>query len=147
MLVRISVICLLALAVHSIASAEEGARYAPGKVIYDLSRSDPAALKNTLDRAGALQNIYGNNPFDASIVIVVHEGAIALFSKRNPASHELMQRAKSLAMGEVIEFRLCDMSARMQGFASGDFPEFITSVPMADAEIARLQQAGYAYLK
>jgi intracellular sulfur oxidation DsrE/DsrF family protein len=34
----------------------------------------------------------------------------------------------------------------MQGYGRGDFEGFIELVPMADAEIVRLQSDGYAYL-
>jgi len=49
-------------------------------------------------------------------------------------------------MGEVIQFRLCQASAKMQGYSRRDFEDFIKLVPMADAEIVRLQHGGYAYL-
>jgi intracellular sulfur oxidation DsrE/DsrF family protein len=58
-----------------------------------------------------------------------------------------MRRAESLTLGEITEFRLCSASARLQGFDAGDFPAFVKLVPMADAELVRLQGEGYAYLK
>ncbi len=144
---RRMLIALLALAFGAVASAGEQSGYAPGKVVYDFSHPDTQELKNILDRASVLQNIYGNNPFESSIVIVVHEAAIPLFARRNQDGHaDLMRRAAGLAMGEVIEFRLCRMSARMQGLGDGDFQEFVTMIPMADAELVRLQRSGYAYL-
>lgn len=122
--------------------------YAPGKVVYDVTSADPAAVQHVLDRASLLQDLYGNDPMEASIVIVLHEGAIPLFSRRARAMHaQLQERARGLAMGEVIEFRLCQASARMQGLGAGDFDAFVGLVPMADAEIVRLQQGGYAYLR
>ncbi|KPK14199.1 MAG: hypothetical protein AMJ67_16465 [Betaproteobacteria bacterium SG8_41] len=134
MVVRIvSIVLLMAFSV--IASADEQVTYAPGKVVYDFSSPDPKVLAHLLDRASLLQNLYGNNPFDASIVIVVHEGAVPLFASANQDAHaDLMHRASSLAI------------ARLQGFGSGDFHDFVALVPMADAEIVRLQWAGYAYL-
>jgi len=144
---RRMLIALLVLAFGAVASAAEQSGYAPGKVVYDFSHPDAQDLKNILDRVSMLQNIYGNNPFESSIVIVVHEAAIPLFASRNQDAHaDLMRRAAGLAMGEVIEFRLCRMSARMQGFGDGDFHEFVNMVPMADAELAQLQRSGYAYL-
>jgi intracellular sulfur oxidation DsrE/DsrF family protein len=141
----VSIVLLMAFSV--IASADEQATYAPGKVVYDFSSPDPQVLAHLLDRASLLQNHYGNNPFDASIVIVVHEGAIPMFASTNPdADVDVMRRAASLVMGEVIQFRLCRASARLQGFGSGEFHDFVALVPMADAEIVRLQWAGYAYL-
>lgn len=147
MAARILLIVLLPLVLGGIVRADEPASYAPGKVVYDFSRPSAQALAHLLDRASLLQRMYGHDPFDASIVIVVHEGAIPLFASKGGGAHrELMRRAESLAMGEIIEFRLCGISARMQGFGSGDFHGFVSVVPMADAEIVRLQRAGYAYL-
>jgi len=122
--------------------------YAPGKVVYDVSSPDPAEIGRILDRASLLQNLYGNDPLESAIVIVVHEGAIPLFAEGGQKGHAaLRERARGLALGEVISFRLCRASARMQGFGEGDFDEFVAMVPMADAEIVRLQHAGYAYLR
>jgi len=126
----------------------QAAEYAPDKVVYDVSSDDPAVLQRILDRASLLQDLYGNNPFDASIVIVVHEGAIPLFSVRDPAQNRgLIDRARSLSLGDVIRFAACRASARMQGYEDGDLADFVAMVPMADAELVRLQRAGYAYLR
>lgn len=121
--------------------------YAPSKVVYDVSSSDTSELSHILDRASLLQKIYHNDSFDASIILVVHEGAIPLFVKNNKIQHELMQRVKSLTLGEIIQIRVCEASANMQGFYKDDFDSFIQIVPMADAEIIELQNNGYAYLK
>lgn len=121
--------------------------YPPAKVIYDVSMADAVKLNHIFDRASMLQNVYNNNSFDASIVLVIHEGAIPLFAKTSKKNAQLMQRANSLAMGEVIQFRLCRASAKLQGYKADDFFEFIRIVAMADAEIVKLQNNGYAYLK
>lgn len=147
MLIRMILIAWLQFAYIAGAGAA-GPAYAPGKVVYDLSDAAPEMLGHMLDRASLLQNIYGNDPFEASIIFVIHEGAIPLFAAKAPnTGSDLMRRAASLALGEIIEFRLCRASARMQGFSGDDFPDFVTMVPMADAEIVQLQQEGYAYLR
>lgn len=130
-------------------AAEEQNPYQPSKVVYDVSNKDPIALENILDRVSFLQNIYDNNPFEASIVIVVHEGAIPLFTKNNNQKllSQLMGRARSLSMGDVIQFRICEASARMQKITQSDLHDFTTMVPMADAEIIQLQQRGFAYMR
>lgn len=129
------------------AKADDQQSYAPAKVVYDLSSPDAAELNHILDRASLLQKVYDNDTFDASIIIVVHEGAIPLFAKANKKHRELMQRANSLSLGEIIQFRLCQASARMQGYNEKDFYNFVSMVPMADAEIVQLQNRGYAYLR
>lgn len=137
---------LAAMVVVVSAYGEESVRYTPGRVVYDVTRPDPKALRVLLDRVGVLQDIYNSDPFEASIVVVLHDAAIPLFSSRNPANADLLRRAAGLAMTNVIQFRLCQMSARMQGYSKKDFPEFIALVPMADAELVQLQRTGYAYL-
>jgi len=129
------------------ALAAERQEYTPAKVVYDVSSAEPKHLKSILDRVSLLQTMYAGDPFAASIVIVLHEGVIPLFAKQG-AKHqnELVGRARDLAAGEIIRFRLCAASAKLQGFGRKDFDEFVELVPMADAEIIRLQQAGHAYL-
>lgn len=122
--------------------------YAPAKVVYDVSSPKPEDLTHILDRVSMLQNVYDNNSFEASIILVIHEGAIPLFAKSSDKfQDELMVRANSLTMGDIIQLRVCRASAKLQGFKTGDFQAFIQVVPMADAEIVELQHQGYAYIK
>lgn len=123
------------------------AEYAPAKVVYDLSSGEPDVVNNILDRVSLLQRIYGDDPFSASIVVLLHEDVLPLFVEGTAGNRELIARAGSLVLGELIEFRICRTSARMQGFGDQDFPDFVQIVPMADAEIIRLQNRGYAYLR
>jgi len=123
------------------------AGYAPAKVVYDVTSPDAGRFAMLLDRVSHLQNLYASDPFAASIVVVIHEGAISLLASRGHlARPDLIERAHSLTMGEIIQFRLCRASATLQGFGQSDFARFMQLVPMADAEIVRLQQQGYAYL-
>ncbi len=54
--------------------------YAPQRVVYDVAVSSPAELAGVLDRVSYLNNIYEANPFDSSIVVVLHGDEIPLFS-------------------------------------------------------------------
>lgn len=59
-----------------------------------------------------------------------------------------MQRAQSLTVGTSVEFRMCRAAARLMRYQPEDVHGFVSMVPMADAEIVRLQQEeGYAYLR
>lgn len=145
---RLIPLSLLLIFVVTVVSSAELKSYQPAKVVYDVSSHDANDIKHILDRVSLLQKIYGSDSFDASIIIVLHEGVIPLFAKANQNKHkDLMRRANSLTMGDIIQFRLCSASARMQGFKHIDFHDFIAMVPMADAEIVQLQQKGYAYLR
>lgn len=79
---------------------------------------------------------------------MLHGDEIPFFAIRNyPQYRELMQRAQGATLAGVIEFRMCRLAAQSKGFGATDFHGFVTLVPMADAEIVRLQQAGYAYMR
>jgi len=130
-------------------SADEIERnYAPAKAVYDVDAHDAAALARVLDRVSYLNKIYEANPFESSIVVVVHGDAIPLFGIRNLDRYrDVMERAQSLAQSGPIEFRVCRADAAMRGYTASDIHGFARMVPMADAEIVRLQGEGYAYMR
>ncbi len=123
--------------------------YSKQKVVFDTFSGAAEKLTSVLDRASYISVLNGADPFDNRIVIVLHGDAIPFFAARNYARHkELMLRAQSLSVGDVIEFRMCMIAARMQGFRPEDIHGFVKMVPMADAEIVRLQQEeGFAYMQ
>jgi intracellular sulfur oxidation DsrE/DsrF family protein len=124
-------------------------RYQPQKVVYDLASGDENALLSILDRVSYLSTLYENDPFDMSIVIVVHGNAIAFFTREQYGMYkDIILRAHSLTVGNAIEFRMCQAAARVQGLRPADIHGFVKMVPMADAEIIRLQrEEGYAYMQ
>jgi len=122
--------------------------YAKQKVVYDVAVDSEAAVRSVISRAVLLANLNGNDPFDSKVVIVLHGNEIPFFVIKNYARYrELMQRAQSATQSGVIEFRMCRIAAKGHGFEPADIHGFVTMVPMADAEIVRLQQAGYAYMR
>lgn len=123
--------------------------YAPHKVVYDVSVDSRAVFERVLDRVSYLNNLYGADPFDASIILVLHGDEIPFFALKNQTQyHELMRRAQSLTVGGIIEIRMCRIAARGHGYAPEDIHGFVKMVPMADAEIVRLQrEEGYAYMQ
>lgn len=125
------------------------AKYAPRKVVYDVAVSGPAALEGVLDRVSYLNNLYGADPFRASIVVVLHGDEIPLFAVADLNDSEaLMRRAQSLTVAGPIEFRMCTQAAEAHGFEPSDIHGFVKMVPMADAELIKLQQQeGYAYMR
>jgi len=123
--------------------------YSGQKVVFDTTSGSPAGLTSVLDRASLLSILNGADPLDSKIVIVLHGGAIPFFAIRNYAKNkDLMHRAQSLSVGEVVEYRMCRAAAQLQGFKPEDIHGFVKMVPMADAEIVRLQQEeGFAYMR
>lgn len=122
--------------------------YARQKVVYDVDVRSPAELERVLDRASYLSILNDADPLDSHIVLVLHGDEIAFFAVNAYAQyHDLMHRAQSLTVGGVIELRVCAVAARRRGFQPADLHGFLHAVPMADAEIIRLQHEGYAYMR
>ena len=123
-------------------------QYAKQKVVYDTAVTTVKGLTSVLDRASFLSNLNGADPFDNKIVIVMHGDEIPFFAVKNyPKYKALMTRAQSLTVGGIIEFRMCRVAAKGRGLDPKDIHGFVTMVPMGDAEIIRLQQEGYAYMR
>lgn len=122
--------------------------YSKQKVVYDAAVGTETEMRLIISRAMLLADLNGSDPFDSKIVIVLHGDEIPFFAARNyPRYRELMQRAQGATLSGVIEFRMCRLAAQDKGFGPEDFHGFVTMVPMADAEIVRLQDAGYAYMR
>lgn len=122
--------------------------YAKQKVVYDAAVNSETALRSVISRAGLLANLNGNDPFDTKVVVLLHGNEIPFFAIRNYAKYrDLMQRAQGVSQTGVVEFRMCRIAAKGHGFEPADIHGFVTMVPMADTEIVRLQQAGYAYMR
>ncbi len=129
------------------APVEQG--YQGLRAVYDVTAGTPEGLENVLDHAAYLSRMVEDDPFDSHIVLVVHGGALDLFAREHFAAHEqLMTRARGLTLNGVIEYRICQAGAARRGYAPEDFHGFASVVPMADAEIIRLQQQeGYGYMR
>lgn len=122
--------------------------YANQKVVYDVAVNSEAALRSVISRVGLLANLNGNDPFDTKIVVVLHGNEIPYFAIGNYAQYsDLMQRAQGVSQNGIVEFRMCRIAAKGHGFEPADIHGFVTMVPMADTEIVRLQQTGYAYMR
>ena len=123
--------------------------YKPHKVVYDVSVSSVSSFTHVLDRVSYLNTIYNADPFESSIVMVLHGNEIPFFAIKNYTKYkELMNRAQSLVNSGNIRFRMCKLAAEGQGFKPGDIHGFVEMVPMVDAEIIRLQQEeDYAYMQ
>jgi intracellular sulfur oxidation DsrE/DsrF family protein len=152
--------CLLFLLLPFAAMADEAApwgratstdiQYKPQKAVYDVAVSGAAAMNGVLNRASYLANVvYQADPFAASVVLVLHGDEISLFARKNHGRYkELMLRAQSLTVGGTLKFRVCRLAAEARGLKPEDLHGFVEVVPMADAEIVRLQnEEGYAYMR
>ena len=123
-------------------------QYEPQKILYDLTTGDITELDNILDRVSLLYKLYDSDVFDSSIVIVIHGDAIPFFAMEKFSQFKKrMVRANSLTVGTSIEFRMCRAAAKVMKYEAKDIHGFVKMIPMADAEIVRLQKNGYAYMR
>ena len=123
-------------------------KYEPQRVLYDLTTGDKNRISHVLDRIVYLYKLYQSDPLGSSIVVVIHGDTIPYFAIDEFLDNEkIMRRAQSLTVGTSIEFRMCSAAARLLNYEADDIHGFVKMVPMADAEIVRLQHDGYAYLR
>ena len=123
--------------------------YKPQKVVYDVHVGTVMEVESVLDRASYLSTITGADPFDQSIVLVLHGKELNFFAIENYEKYrELVNRAQSLVASEAITMKMCKIAASSQGYAPADTHGFIEMVPMGDAEIIRLQyEEDHAYMQ
>lgn len=123
--------------------------YKPQKVVYDVHVKTVEAVESVLDRASYLSTITGADPFEQSIVLVLHGKELSFFAIKNYEKYQdLMKRAQSLVESEALTIRMCKIAAQSQGFSSGDIHGFVEMIPMGDAEIIRLQnEEDHAYMQ
>ena len=123
--------------------------YKPQKVVYDVHVETVAKVESVLDRASYLSKITGADPFDQSIVLVLHGPELNFFAIKNYSKHfELMKRAQSLVESEALTIKMCKIAAEGQGYKPKDIHGFVEMVPMGDAEIIRLQyEENHAYMQ
>ena len=143
-----AVILMAAEAPWGIASVIES-EYIPQNVVYDVSVNSIEKMSSVLDRASYLSKITGADPFDSSIILVLHGGEIDFFAIKNTQKYrDLMQRAQSLVQSEVLKIRMCQIAAQGHGYEAEDIQGFVKMVPMGDAEIIRLQnEENHAYMR
>lgn len=124
-------------------------KYNPQKVVYDVTTGDLKAMEHVLDRASHLSKITGSDPFEQSIVLVLHGSSINFFAIENYKKYEnMLKRAQSLTVGDVLSIKMCKLAAEGQGYQPEDIHGFVELVPMGDAEIIRLQyEEGHAYMQ
>jgi intracellular sulfur oxidation DsrE/DsrF family protein len=123
--------------------------YSPQKVVYDVHVKTVEEVESVLDRASHLSVITGADPFEQSIVLVLHGPELSFFAIKNYKKYkELMHRAQSLIESDVLKIKMCAIAAQSQGYAPDDIHGFVEMVPMGDAEIIRLQyEENHAYMQ
>lgn len=121
---------------------QENTRY-----LFDLDRHTPAEIAALLKTAEEKMSIARAQAQDIQIAIVLHGPDIRVFTKSNYSTHgDIVDTAARLDAYGVIDFMVCEFSARQQGITRGDLPSFIDFVPFGPAEIDSLESQGYLRL-
>jgi intracellular sulfur oxidation DsrE/DsrF family protein len=96
-----------------------------------------------------LNNLYSANPFEASIVLLLHGDEIPFLAIASYERHrEQMRRAQSLTVAGPVELGMCAVAAGGHVPEAADVHGFVELVPMAGAEIVHHhQEAGYACMR
>jgi intracellular sulfur oxidation DsrE/DsrF family protein len=120
--------------------------YAKQKVVYHINTGDPQVLRSAL---GNIQNhLAAVGPGDVEIKVVIHGDGLNLL---RVARTDREMQGKILGLkAQKVEFKVCNNSMRTQHI---DYHKDLFDVHEADvvpsgvAELARLQQQGYLYIK
>lgn len=120
------------------------AAYGPQKVVYHFNSGDPRV------NALGLKNI--NNHFKAmapgqlTLVALVHAAAWVMVAKAKADPAQVEQMRSLIGQGAV--FAICANTLRDNGLdPDRDLAIPMKVVPAGVAELVRLQQEGYAYIK
>jgi len=151
----VSILLLFVMGVHADVLSPWGdakllpTQYKAHKVLYDVDYGSLEKLSNILDRVSLLNKLYKADPFESSIIIILHGQSIPFFAKENTKKYRaFLNRAYGLSLDGIIEFRMCQAAAKAMHYSAKDINGFVTMVPMADAEIVRLQkEEEYAYMR
>ena len=102
-------------------------------------RDDLEALFQALE-----DSLAAGEPQTEPVVIVLHGPEALPFIRRNyPANRSIVDRAAKLKAFDRIDLRMCETWMHMNGFAEDDLLPFVDTVPLAPAEVERLERDGY----
>lgn len=142
-----SLLALLLAAALARAAASDGASTLPdplqgSKVYLEITphgRGDLEALFDTLE-----ESVAADEPQTQPVVIVLHGPEALPFIRRNYLENRaIVDQAAKLEAFDRIELRMCETWMRENGFGQDDLLPFIEPVPLAPAEVERLEQDGY----
>ncbi len=115
--------------------------------LFDLVDHDPDQIKQLLQRAESLSRSTDTNDQQSRIAMVIHGPDIEFFDKKNYAENkELIDLAARLDASDIIDFKVCKVTADSRGISGSSFPSFMEIVPFAPDEIDRLENDGYVEL-
>ncbi|MTJ80500.1 MAG: hypothetical protein F8N37_05715 [Telmatospirillum sp.] len=130
-------------------SSAEGTAYtAPQKVVFDAVYDNPGDMKAVLATVSAhirALKEHGNPPVE--IVVVSHGNELNGLARANRTRFPDMYDAVRQVTGQGVRIHICGGAARLRGYGPADFYDFVTVVPVAPTDLAKLEGEGYAYVR
>jgi len=110
----------------------------PGYV-FGVTVNTVEQLDVILDRADSLRELFDPDQH-GRIAIVLHGNELQLFQKENYAANmSIVNKARQLDQENIIDIKACQTMMRVLEIEQNELPDFIEQVPLAPAEIRRLQ--------
>lgn len=132
--------------VHSETSAEQSQLLTIGDTYYlfDVVDNGPEKLQKLLQRAEYLSKQANETDKKLTIAMVIHGPDMDIFDKKYyKKQKKLVDTAARLDADGVIDFKICQTTARSRGIKESSFPAFMEMVPFAPDEINHLEAEGY----
>jgi intracellular sulfur oxidation DsrE/DsrF family protein len=120
--------------------------YSKQKVVYHFNSNDFKTIGGGLRNIQNHINAVGADKLD--IIVVVHGAGHVMFRK-DKSNEQIFSKIKSLKM-QGVKFGLCSVTVSKKKLDLDKDLEMISVeelVPSGVAELAKLQQEGYAYIK
>ena len=115
--------------------------------LFDLVEHEPDQIKQLLKRAESISETAKITNKESRIAMVIHGPDIEFFDKNNyNENKELIDLAARLDASNIIDFKVCQVTADSRGIKESSFPSFMEIVPFAPDEIDRLENEGYVEL-
>ena len=145
-LMTAALIALSAGFVHAEGDAKAGSGYAKQKVVYHINTDDPKTLKAALGNIQNHINAVGKDNID--LKVVMHGDGLELLKIAN-TNPDMQSKIVNLK-GQKVEFEVCNntLVGRKINYKNDLFDVSEKDiVPSGVAELAKLQQQGYVYIK
>ncbi len=115
--------------------------------LFDLIDHEPEQIKQLLERAKSLSRTVNTSNGKSRIAMVIHGPDIEIFDVKNYIKNkDIIDLAAQLDAADIIDFKVCQVTADARGINKSNFPSFMEVVPFAPDEIDRLENEGYVEL-
>lgn len=112
------------------------------KLLIHVNHPDPDELQSALGYVRHSLEILQKEA--GKIAVVVNGPAVRFFRKDDP---DFAEKIRAALRNPDVSFRLCRHALRKSEIGEHEITDGCTVIPAGIAELVRLQQAGYAYVK